>query len=121
MTTTGLAHQIEMAVMGEQTKGRSLHPRDVAEIAVTVVQQWGCPNCQDSRAALAVLTECRDWLDDPGGEPDSGVILEHINAVLDGAPPTSVDHVGWHKWKNRAELVWVCSRNCPHPSHEDHS
>lgn len=28
-------------------------------------------------------------------------------------------HVGWHKWKNGAELVWVCSRNCPHPSHED--
>lgn len=28
-------------------------------------------------------------------------------------------HVGWHKWKNGAELVWVCSRTCPHPSHED--
>lgn len=42
-----LLNQIELAVMGEQMKGRTLHPRDVAQVAVTVMEQWGCPNCPD--------------------------------------------------------------------------
>lgn len=30
------------------------------------------------------------------------------------------DHVGGYRWKNEAELAWVCDDSCPHPTHEDH-
>lgn len=79
----------------------------------------GC--CRRQVSSLAeLLVACRDWFESPGGEPDSGVILERINTALDGVDPAPTPgHVGWHKWKNGAELVWVCSRHCPHSSHED--
>lgn len=38
--------------------------------------------------------------------------------VYDG-PVARESHVGWWKWKNGAEMEWVCSRNCPHPDHEE--
>lgn len=53
-----LAHQIELAVMVEQTKGRFMHPRDVAEVAVAVMKQWGCPNCPDPLAEQSLCGEC---------------------------------------------------------------
>ena len=56
------------------------------------VQQLAQPSClvcgcewRDELVARmrAVLTDCRDWLDNPdGGEPDSNELLRRINGVL---------------------------------------
>lgn len=47
----------------------------------SVVQQLNAKHRQCVEL-ISVLLECRDWFKNPDGDPDSSVILDHINAAL---------------------------------------
>lgn len=126
----GLADQIEMAVFGEQTKGRTLHPKDVAQIAVTVVGQWGCPNCRDSREDLESVARALGTAEMfiKGSRTtellgaviaDAEFLASMYGGFLDRPSAVKATHTGGYTWKNGAELVWECDDDCQHASHDE--
>lgn len=118
--------------MTPQRPPRYLSPEQIAEQAKALGPLAECQNCQ---VLQKLLQECFDVIDqgtDEHGDNFDSDLLARIalalgdpylrltpvaGTVMADYPP---DHSGEFVWKNGWEMVWVCSDDCPHPTHEDY-